>query len=178
MASLAFELGFDWNTYPIQRVRDGVFPLQLALVEGTAPTGVLVSPFDCSAQVGDTLCFRVYDFTDSALDPAPTPQVLQVLFTSAVNHPDAADPPPFSPVKVGDDQLAQLTGTDFKKSSPTSVAFGSTAMGWNVELSLGPDVTFRQDGRFQFRALLTVAIPGEMARFYRTDPEMVIGDDQ
>lgn len=181
MANLAFELGFDWNVPPIQGVRDGVFPLQMALVRDGTP-GQVISPYDPSVvQVGSTLCFRVYDFTDAAHLPgvgSPSLEVLQVLFTSATTvEPPPGEPSRFSPVKDPDgNPVAQMFSTGFTAPSRSSIAF-DVKTGWDVTMNLGSEVLFSQDGRFNFRALLTVAFPGQMARFYRADPEMVIGGE-
>ncbi len=177
-ATLAFEIGFDWNIHPIQGVRDGVFPLQLCLVDD-AGEGTVLSPCHPSAiEPGDTLLFRVYDFTDYGSPPeaSPEPSALQVLFTSASTI--VSPPPPFSPV-VDDDgmPLAQLASITFPQTAVRpSIAYGVEAPGWAVEWSIGVDAVIQQPGRFKFRALLTVGTTGEMARFYRVDPEMVVGD--
>ena len=174
-ATLAFELGFDWNIHPIQGVRDGVFPLQVCLVDDGS--GTVLSPCHPSAvEVGDTLLFRVYDFTDPESLPAgsPVPSAVQILFTSASTIESPA--PPFSPVVVDGLQLAQLAATSFDSTGVRpSIAYGAEAPGWKVEWSQGAEAVLQQSGRFKFRALLTVGIPGEMARFYRADPEMVVG---
>lgn len=175
-STLAFELGFDWNVHPIVGVRNGVFPLQVSLVDDN--NGTVLSPSHPSAaKVGDTLLFRVYDFTDPDHLSAgsPEPSALQVLFSSAstVTSPE----PPFSPVVIDENPLAQLAATSFNPNNvPPSIAYGADANGWKVEWNLGADIVLQQPGRFNFRALLTVGITGEMARFYRADPEMVVGD--
>lgn len=183
MASLAFELGFDWDTPPIIGVRDGVFPLQLALVDDD---GGVVSPYDSSVlQAPGQLCFRIYDFTDPATyrDPSrPVPNVLQILFTSATSGGG-----PFSPVLDGSGTpRAQLAAMSFdKENTQASIAYnigGSAVPGWTAlwpldeSQPLQGSIALGQFGRFKFRALLTVGIPGQMVRFYRIDPEMVIGD--
>ncbi len=176
-ATLAFEIGFDWDIHPIQGVRDGVFPLQLCLVDD-AGSGTVISPCNpSSVETGDTLLFRVYDFTDPDSPSAglPEPSALQVLFTSAstIESPE----PPFSPVKDGDQPLAQLVATDFDDDDVRqSIAYGAQAPGWTVRWSDVAETVLQEPGRFKFRALLTVGISGEMARFYRADPEMVIGN--
>lgn len=184
MASLAFELGFDWDIPPIIGVRDGVFPLQLALVDDDRR--VVVSPYDSSVlQAPGQLCFRIYDFTDPATYgdpdlPRPVPNVLQVLFTSATSGGD-----PFSPVlDKACIPCAQLAAMSFdNEDTPKSVAYiigDSPVPGWKVRWfldgSLRDSIALGQSGRFKFRALLTVGIPGQMVSFYRIDPEMVIGD--
>lgn len=181
MANLAFELGFDWNTHPIQGVRDGVYPMQIFLVDDDSKT-VISSCDPSKLKSSDVLKFRVYDFTalPAGEPPVASPGTLQILFTSATTVPGQTQPP-FSPVKdSGGNQVAQMAATSFKSVGASgSVAFtGSAVNGWEVEWTGVTTVTLQQIGRFNFRALLTVSVPGEMARFYRVDPEMVIGGDQ
>lgn len=181
MANLAFELGFDWDVPPFIGVSDGIFPLQVVLVND----GDLANPDDrfvispshpSNVRAGDTLRFRVYDFSASVptVDP-PSPTALQVLFTSATSN----DTDPISPFEVNGVPQAQWASLDFFPTAGESVAF-DVGSGW-IAADAGPltaatgRLTIERDGRFKFRALLTVGIPGEMARFYRVDPEMVIG---
>jgi hypothetical protein len=170
---LTFELGFDWNSPAVQGVRDGVYPLQVFLVDDRENS--VISPCN-PAQVGlnAKLGFRVYDFTDprAGSPGGAAPATLQVLFTRATSLGD----PPFSPILRNGAPVAQLTSTSFASPARDSIAFGAAAVaGWDVKWPDG-DVRLDQGGRFKFRALLTVSVPGEMARFYRVDPEMVIGD--
>jgi hypothetical protein len=170
---LTFELGFDWSSPAVEGVRDGVYPLQVFLVDDRE--NAVISPCN-PAQVGlnAKLGFRVYDFTDPrASAPAgAAPVTLQILFTRATTDLEA----PFSPVLRGGAPVAQMASTSFAATAKDSIAFGAGAVaGWHVEWPDG-DVLLEQGGRFKFRALLTVAVPGGMARFYRVDPEMVIGD--
>lgn len=169
---LAFELGFDLDVHPIQGVRDGVFPLQLALVNDGEDA--VISPFDPSKVRQDyRLSFRVYDFSYPAPGlPTPSLSALQILFTSATSVSV-----PMSPFTQ-----PQLATTAFVGPDVESIAFGEKVrFGWEVQWTddSGETVTdFRLEraGRFNFRALLTVGIPEEMAKFYRADPEMVVGD--
>ena len=184
MANLAFELGFDWYVHPILGVRDGVFPLQMFLVNDDS--GTVISSCDPSqVQTQDVLSFRVYDFTawPAGVPPVASPDTLQVLFTSATTVAGETQPH-FSPVKLPNgNQVAQMAATSpMLVTAPpsTSIAFTSAVAGWTVQWSTTnpapEDVTLEQSGRFNFRALLTVSPPDEMAKFYRADPEMVIGD--
>ncbi len=182
MANLAFELGFNWDVPPIIGVRDGVFPLQLVLVNDD--DSAVISPCDSSVLTkGDELRFRVYDFTDPTTYPSPArplPNVLQILFTSAGSGP-------LSPILVGQPpiQLPHLAAVSFVDDPPPtpSIAYiigTSSVPGWDVLWQgLAPQpqdlMNLAQAGRFKFRALLTAGIPGEMTRFYPVDPEMVIG---
>lgn len=170
---LTFELGFDWHTPPVEGVRDGVYPLQVFLVDN-GDAAVISSCNSAQVKRSDGLTFRVYDFTDpQASEPTgAAPVTLQILFTRATTLGD----PPFSPIQDEGKPVAQLAATEFTSPAKASIAFGAGAAGgWNVKWP-GGDVRLEQAGRFKFRALLTVAVPGEMARFYRVDPEMVIGD--
>lgn len=184
MAYLTFELGFDWNMPPSEQSPGFVFPLQMYLVDNAAGGSVVsachpgaISAGDAAANPPnppDTLDFRVYDITD----PGPSgaePQALQVLFSTAVNEQND----PFSPIKVGvDTPVSQLATTDIPPLNITdtpSIAYGTNATcGWNVSISPSP-LEIRQVGRFELRAMVTLVVPGEMARFYRIDPEMVVG---
>lgn len=175
---LAFELGFDWNVPPTEGVRDGVFPLQVFLVDD-GKKGVISSCNAAQVETTDTLAFRVYDFTETApgesTDAAPV--ALQVLFTRAVSPGEGLEPPPFSPIEEGGNQVAQLATTVLTPTATQSIAFGDGVVaGWQVKWPGEGDLVLRKQGRFKFRALLTVAVPGQVAKFYRVDPEMVIGD--
>jgi hypothetical protein len=174
MSKLAFELGFDWNVNPIQGVRDGVFPLQWSLVNDDLEPPAVISPFN-SLNVGDTLSFRVYNFSALVPSDPPTPTVLQVLFSSAT----ASENGPFSPLEFDEIEQGSLATVFFGQSVDPSVAFGGGALGgWtaeSIDRSAVDFVTLANPGRFNFRALLTVVKPREQARFYRIDPEMVIG---
>ena len=187
MESLAFELGFDLDVNPVLGVRDGVFPLQLALVNddvnGDPPEPAVISPFDPSVvHMGDSLSFRVYDFSDpaAAVPPEPSLCALQILFTSATS-----ESVPISPFEIGGATRPQLATTNLEllPSPVSSVAFGDKVrFGWEAKWDVSPAsppvpaLDLDNDGRFKFRALLTVGIPNQMAMFYRSDPEMVVGD--
>ncbi len=178
---LAFELGFDWNVPPTEGVRDGVFPLQVFLVDDGSRS-VISSCNSSQIETTDVLSFRVYDFTlpDAAQadgSKGRAPFALQVLYTRAVVSIEGAPLPPFSPFEEDGEPVAQLATTLFAApASQSSIAFGAGAVaGWDVEWP-GGDSILKLPGRFKFRALLTVAAPGQVAKFYRVDPEMVIGD--
>ena len=132
MANLAYELGFDWNAQPIIQARDGLYPLQICMVndderEATSP---------CSSStigVDDNLTFRVYDFTNYEGSPPghpPIPNCIQVLFTSAKGESTT-----FSPFNNGGVQLAQLASKNFTQQNPVeSIAFGeAAALGWTFD---------------------------------------------
>lgn len=184
MENLAFELGFDLDVPAVQGVRDGVFPLQLALVnddvDGSPPGPAVISPFDpLMISKGYFLSFRIYDFTDPdgpSEGDLPSLSALQVLFTSAT--PTNTE---FSPFVIDDETQAQLATTCFLQDPTNSVAFGTgVRCGWEAQWSISNEIVTAFElmncGRFNFRALLTVGVPGQVAKFYRTDPEMVIGD--
>ena len=169
---LAFELGFDLDAHAVQGVREGVYPLQLALVkDGTSPS--VISPYNpAMVHQRDVLKFRVYDFTSpGSIEPSSSLFALQVLFTPAT--PTNTE---FSPFEFDGAVQTQLATTSFSESPANSVAFGPVRAGWNVEWSVGSALKIKNAGRFNFRALLTVGLPGQIARFYRADPEMVVGD--
>ena len=179
MANLAFELGFDWNTHPVIGVRDGVYPLQVCLVRdarGEEPAAVISPCNPAEVKAEDELEFRVYDFTDYSpykdRPPAPRPMALQVLFTSGSEGQTVFSPVIQPPGEV----LPVLTSVSFDLDrAPKSIAYG-VSIGWTVEWSNTTEVvTLGSLGRFKFRALLTVGVPNDMARFYRVDPEMVVG---
>lgn len=175
MRNLAFELGFDWQVKPVVGIRDGVYPLQMCLVDDDERQ--VISP--CNAEqvtVGSALRFRVYDFTYQAREPGPRPTVLQALFTAGTTDPGD----PFSPIEIDGQSRAQWAATVFRRSEIPSLAFG-VASGWEALWAgevIGGEIAelpLSRSGRFEFRGLLTVEALGEMARFYRIDPEMVVG---
>ena len=175
MATLAFELGYDWNVPPAIGVRDGVYSLQACLVDDDNEK--VISPCYCdsegtwSVQVKDSLYFRVYDFTDYSGSPPnnhPVPTCMQLLCSSTDKTGN------LTPFCSKGDPVAQQAATYLTELDPQqSVAFAGTAsFGWQVHWQT-PYLGF--SGRFNLRKLLTVAIPGEMARFYHSDQEMVVG---
>ena len=180
MANLTYELGFDGNANAIEGVRDGIYPLQVYLVADEERKVISACNPD-QIRRSDRLSFRIYDFSDPAAKRphGMTPVTLQILFTRATKSDDGEVKPPFSPIVENGLPLAQLATTTFTPlPEPTgSIAFGKAALaGWEVEFP-NVDLLLQHTGRFDFRALLTVGIPGEVARFFRVDPEMVIGDD-
>lgn len=169
---LAFELGFDLDAHAVQGVREGVYPLQIALVtDGKSPA--VISPYNpAMVHKRDFLSFRVYDFTSpGSIEPSSSLYTLQVLFTPAT--PANTE---FSPFEFDGAVQTQLATTSFSESAANSVAFGPVRAGWDVEWSVGTALEIKNPGRFNFRALLTVGLPKQIARFYRADPEMVVGD--
>ena len=75
--------------------------------------------------------------------------------------------------------LSHLASVDLEHGSDhRSIAFGVEG-GWQAEWKapLPNPVSLGAAGRFELSAMLTVANPGQPARFYRSDPEIVIGDD-
>lgn len=180
MANLAYELGFDGNANAVEGIRDGVYPLQVYLVTDDEKK-VISACNPAQIRRSDRLSFRVYDFSDPAAKRplGMTPVTLQILFTRATKTEDGATKPPFSPILKDGLPLAQLATTTFTPvpAATESIAFGQAALaGWVAEFP-GAHLLLEHTGRFDFRALLTVGIPGEVARFFRVDPEMVIGDD-
>ncbi len=174
MNDLVYELGFDWNMPSTESSLGIIYPLQMELLSGEA----LISPCNGAfIKTGDTLAFRVLDFTGSPPAPAGAePRSLQVLFSGATN-----DPTDFSPILDDNKlQVPHLVTTEFHSSSDTtSPAYGTVARAWDVILDGGstPSQLMLEDaGRFELRALLTVAASGQMAKFYRIDPEMVVDD--
>lgn len=167
---LAFELGFDWMVNPVIGVRDGVYPLQVHLVDDDE--GKMISacnPDD--VPVGSGLRFRVYDFSHQIADPRATPKVLQILFTSATS--DRNDP--ISPVKIDGAPQGQWAATTFRRCEHPSIAYPAKS-GWEAVWADGSaELPLSSEGRFSFRGLLTVETPGDTARFYRIDPEMIVG---
>ncbi len=183
-AKLAFELGFNWHTQPVVSVRDGVYPLQLNLVnDSMSPKagGLLISAGNPKhLHTACDLEFRVYDFSDWSAEPTadkPRPISLQVLFTSAVGEGENFSPVVVEP-KDSSTMVPTLVSTIFKPSTVPSVSYG-IGSGWSAvwpgDRSL---VHISNAGRFKFRALLTVGPLNDMARFYRVDPEMVVGDSE
>ena len=177
MANYSFEMGFDWNVPPSGGALEIIYALQMCLVDDQE--GVVISPCNASKlKIGDTLSFRLYDFTDPA-EPAPAnalPQALQVVFAWATN-----DKSSFSPFQDEGSQLPQLATTQFVAIPPvnngvTSVAYGKVGRGWDVTMSPALPLNFENAGRYELRAVVTLALPGVMARFYKIDPEIVIGD--
>jgi hypothetical protein len=178
MADLTFELGFDWNMPSSENALGVVYALQMYLVKNDPDPNksAVISPCNSSKiNTGDTLGFRIYDFTGSPSAPAGTePRALQVLFATAVDQ----QPANISPILVAGKALPQLATTDFgvPQQNPTSIAYGDVARGWDVTTLLPlSELRLSESGRFEMRAMLTVSVPGQMARFYRVDPEMVVG---
>jgi hypothetical protein len=174
MAKLVFELGFDWNVPPLEQDLSVMFPLQLCLVNDDA-RNVISSCNPEAIECGDTLGFRLYDFTDPELRPAagpPTPRTLQAFFTSAEKD---IRKPPYSPILLAGQPETLLTSVTFSGGNAQSVAGYPAQAGWHIEWEGLPDRLPLASGRFELRVMLTVLIPGLMPRFYRVDPEMVIG---
>ncbi|MCH9648654.1 MAG: hypothetical protein K0U98_10470 [Deltaproteobacteria bacterium] len=175
MANLAFELGFDWNVPPLEQDLSVMFPLQLCLVnddEGTVISSCNPRAIGCD----DALRFRLYDFTDPKQQPearSPSPQTLQAFFTSAQED---VRKPPYSPILLAGEPQSLLTSVSFTGGEAESVAGYPALAGWEVEWNGIPNRLPLAAGRFELRVMLTVLIPGLMPRFYRVDPEMVIGD--
>lgn len=168
MADWTFEVGFDWSSPPTM---NGLYyPLQICLVDTSGTVFVPTNPN--WLKLGDTLSFRVYDITAYPSE-APRPRVLQVLFSAGSSDESA----PFSPILVRGQQESLFASMDLQRTSTGSVAF-SVDSGWlaNWTHAVTP-LTFELPGRFELAVALSVVNPGEMARFYRVDPEMVIGDD-
>lgn len=175
MANLAFELGFDWNVPPLEQDLSVMFPLQLCLVDDDQRT-VISSCNPQAIQCTDTLTFRLYDFTEPQQRPeagSPVPQTLQAFFTSAE---DDIRKPPYSPILLAGQPQSLLTSVSFSGAKVESVAGYPASLGWDVEWNGIPNRLPLTAGRFELRVMLTVLIPGLMPRFYRVDPEMVIGD--
>lgn len=175
MANLAYELGFDWNVPPLEQDLSVMFPLQLCLVDDDK--GSVISSCNPRAiQNTDSLVFRLYDFTDREQRPVagpPTPRTLQAFFTSAEN--DVREPP-YSPILIEGEPQTLLTSVTFSESEIQSVAGFPASAGWKIGWEGLPDRLPLVSGRFELRVMLTVLVPGLMPRFYRVDPEMVIGD--
>lgn len=177
-----FDFGFDWNAKPILGVRDGVFPLQLYMVNVVSNS--VLSPSNPSDLCqNDKLYVRVCDFTDVEggqwpQGEAPIPLALQVLFTSDVDPVPGQESPPFSPFQDSKkNQVSQFVFTQFLAASNPSPGFGSALVNkWRASIHGGYESwTMQNSGRFKFRALLTVGVPGQPAKFFRIDPEMVVG---
>jgi len=163
MTTYTFELGFDLS---MLATPGGVlsYPLQWGLIDENQE---MVSPMHLGMiQKDDTLAFRIYNVTE--VDPEAStwqPGSFQALFSSAT---EPAGAQPFSP--IDEPQIITLT---FTSGAPTSVVFGAE-VGWVVG-GAGTTPTIANDGRFELRMLVTVESPGEEARIYHVDPEMVVG---
>ncbi len=187
MSRFVYELGFDWNMPDSESSLGVIFPLHMALVKKAQATGEedkLIWPCHGSqVKTTDTLAFRILDFTGSPSAPAGTePRALQVLFTPAARDTEEG-PAPFSPILDAQNlQVPILATTDFhlESANALSAAYGaverSWSVAWDVRASPHQSWLLSNVGRFELRALLTVAAPDEMARFYRVDPEMVVDD--
>ncbi|MCG8462629.1 MAG: hypothetical protein MI919_40610 [Holophagales bacterium] len=178
---LAYDFGFDWNVPPSASYRGGVYPLQLGLSDLTQDC---VRSF-CNGDdnpVGSSVRFRVFDFSPRAAgggsgsEAAPKPFSLQVLFTAGTEGEQGQT---FSPVLDGSgQQQPQLLFTEWRALETTYNKVYGNVSGWLAVDPVGAEhltATLANSGRYKLRAMLTVGIQGQAARFYRIDPEMVVG---
>ncbi len=177
MANFTFELGFDWNMPPSGSALEVLYALQMSLVDDD--NSEVLSPCHSSKlNVDDSLSFRIYDFTGSPAAPTTAvPAAMQILFCWATDNHNI-----FSPIDISQGlQLPQLVTTEFVQipavgNMVSSISYGDVSRGWTATTTPASPLTLANAGRFELRAMVTVADPGVMARYYRVDPEMVIGD--
>ena len=165
MTDYIWQFGIDWNaTEPtgVSYLRGG-----LSTKDDTASDGFVPSPGTEPVMVGDTVTFRLCDVTSTGSCVASLPYFKIFTLPAVKDQPADIDPWSSSP-------LVSPLQPELRKEEPPlrATVFGSTSCSWTSV----PVAVANHPGR---RFLLTVNVQAigadGITRFFRLDPEMVVG---